>query len=220
MISQRLKAVADYLNVDDKVIDIACDHALLDIYLVKEKKLNNIIVSDINQNALNNAIANIKKYNLEKNITPVLSDGLENINHINHDTIVISGLGTINIIKILKEIKKFKHIKKIVIQANNDHYYLRSFITRQKFFISDESIIKDNGKEYITIVFKRGKKRYNKKELMYGPILIKNKEYKDYYINILNRAKTLLNNIPLEHKFERNIINQKIKKLTEIISEL
>ena len=34
-ISKRLKSLAGLITLDDKVADIGCDHALLDIYMVK-----------------------------------------------------------------------------------------------------------------------------------------------------------------------------------------
>lgn len=220
MISLRLKAVAEFIEIHDKVIDIACDHALLDIYLVRNKKLSNIIVSDVNQNALDNAIDNINKYNLSDEITPILSDGLDNINHQDKDTIIISGLGTRTIIKILKDIKKYKHISKLVIQANNDHYYLRSYLIKFGFYINNESLVKDANINYITIEFLRGKKRYKYKDLMFGPILSKDYKNKTYYEETLNQLELILNKIPENLKYERKLITKKTKKLTEIINEL
>ena len=38
--------VASLIEKDDKVIDIGCDHALLSIYLVENKKINRVIASD------------------------------------------------------------------------------------------------------------------------------------------------------------------------------
>ena len=54
------------------MVDIGCDHGLLDIYLVQTNKNIKVIASDINKNALSNAIKNIKKYKLE--ITLSLSE--------------------------------------------------------------------------------------------------------------------------------------------------
>ena len=68
MIDNRLKSLTKYVDKNDYIIDIGCDHALLDIYLVKNKIANNIIVSDISNNALKQGINNIKKYNLENYI--------------------------------------------------------------------------------------------------------------------------------------------------------
>ena len=65
MISDRLKSLVKYVNTNDKAIDIGCDHALLDVFLVKNNIVNNIIVSDVSSNALEQGINNIRKYNLE-----------------------------------------------------------------------------------------------------------------------------------------------------------
>ena len=100
-LSKRLSCIADYVDDNYSIVDIGCDHALLDIYLVQTRKNIKIIASDINQNALNNAILNIKKYKLENNITTVLSNGLDNIDMLGINTIVISGMGSHTIVGIL-----------------------------------------------------------------------------------------------------------------------
>ena len=41
MISNRLKSLVKYIKKNDSLIDIGCDHALLDIYLTKNQ-LNNV----------------------------------------------------------------------------------------------------------------------------------------------------------------------------------
>ena len=54
-ISKRLELIASFIPDNSKVIDIGCDHGLLDIYLYQNKKNISIIASDINEQALNNA---------------------------------------------------------------------------------------------------------------------------------------------------------------------
>ena len=73
-LSSRLKALADYIEDNDSMVDIGCDHGLLDIYLTLNKKNVKVIASDVNENALNNAKKNIKKYNLEDKISKRKSD--------------------------------------------------------------------------------------------------------------------------------------------------
>ena len=58
-ISKRLELIASFIPDNSKVIDIGCDHGLLDIYLYQNKKNISIIASDINEQALNNAKKNI-----------------------------------------------------------------------------------------------------------------------------------------------------------------
>ena len=98
-LSKRLEAVATLVDVGKRVIDVGCDHAYLDIYLTLNNN-NKCIATDINKNALNMAITNIKKYNLEDKIETKLTNGLEGLKIYKKDTIVISGMGTFTILEI------------------------------------------------------------------------------------------------------------------------
>ena len=60
---KRLNAIASLIEKDTNVIDVGCDHALLDIYLTLQNK-NKCIATDINENALNIAKKNIKNYKI------------------------------------------------------------------------------------------------------------------------------------------------------------
>ena len=46
-INDRLKKIGDLVDANSLCLDIGCDHALLDIYLVKEKNQQKAIASDI-----------------------------------------------------------------------------------------------------------------------------------------------------------------------------
>ena len=67
-LSKRLEAISSLVPINSNVIDIGCDHGLLDIYLYQSKISQKVIASDINENALNNAVNNIKNNKLEENI--------------------------------------------------------------------------------------------------------------------------------------------------------
>ena len=128
MISNRLKSLVKYVDKNDKIIDIGCDHALLDIYLIKNKIIDNIIVSDVHPSALNAGIENIKRYKLENKIDTRLGDGLKVLKEKDVvDTILISGMGT-NTIKTILDKDKLGSINKLIIQSNNDHELLRKYI--------------------------------------------------------------------------------------------
>lgn len=191
-LSRRLKSVAGLIYETDNVIDVGCDHALLGIYLVKNKILDYIIVSDVNQNAIESGLKNIRKHKLEKKVDARLGYGLEVID-VHTDTVVISGMGTNTIIKILTS-PNLKQIKKLIIQANNDHYLLRRFMILKGFYIGHEAVVYEKGHYYINIVFLRGKRKYSNKELKYGPILMY--ANKDYYEFMLKKKHAILDNIP------------------------
>lgn len=189
-ISKRLKDLSEHVLETDIVGDIGCDHALLDIYMVSKGIIPKSYASDVNEKALNCGINNINKYNLNDKITIKLDNGIENIpSDIN--TLIISGMGSSTIIKILSN-SNLNQINKLIIQSNNDYYLLRKFLINKGFYIYNETCSYDNNKYYINIVFKRGKKHYNKYELKYGPIL----KDKDYFNYLLNKYKDIYNKVP------------------------
>ena len=217
-LSKRLEAISSLVPNNSNVIDIGCDHALLDIYLYQQKISKKVIASDINENALNGAKENIKKYNLESVIETRLGNGLDTLEEKdNINTIVISGMGANTIVGILKNnYNKLKKVDTIIIQSNTKLYFLRKEITKLNYKISDELMIEDN-KIYTIIKFIKGKKRYNKKELYLGPILIKKNTDTFRMNNQLEteRLNILLNMIPKHKIFERFKIKKQLKIYTK-----
>ena len=217
-ISKRLRVISDFIPNNSFILDIGCDHALLDIYTVLTKKNIKAIASDINIKPLERARENVSKYKLNDKIIIKQGNGLSTYEK-NVDTVILSGLGSTTIVNILKEAKE-KDIKKLIISSNNDYYYLRKSICSLGFYIKDEQIVLDKGKYYPIIVFEKGQQKYNKFELKYGPVLLKNKS-KDF-INYLKLSKKKLIDIynSLANKyfikkillrFEINKINKSLK---------
>ena len=173
-LSIRLATIASLVPLNTNIIDIGCDHALLDIYLYQSKKVKKIIASDINENALNNARDNIEKYKLANVIETRLGNGLDTLkDKDNIDTIIISGMGAHTVVGILKNnLNKLKNVSTIIIQSNTKLAFLRKEVTKLNYKIQDEEIIKDSNKVYTIIKFVKGKQRYNQKQLYFGPILL------------------------------------------------
>ena len=219
-LSKRLKVVADYVEDNSKVIDIGCDHGLLSIYLVNNKKNIKVIASDINDNALSSARSNIKEYKLEGKIDIRLGKGLEVVSPEEIDTIVIAGMGSNTIVGILKYAKdKLKYVDNIIIQSNTDLYFLRKNITKLGYYIEDETLVEDKNIIYTVIKFKKGTRRYNYKELYLGPILInkKDKLFIKKYSKERNTLKMILKNITKGHYLYKMRIKRNIKIINDII---
>lgn len=169
-ISKRLRAIGDLIEDNSFILDVGCDHALLDIYVVSNKKNVRAIASDINEGPLKGARDNIRKYDLEDKIVLSNSDGLESYQE-GVDVIILSGLGSTTIIDILiggKDI--LDNIDEIIISSNNDYDYLRKNLGILGFTVDKELIVKDRNKYYQVIKFKKGILNYNKYELKYGKI--------------------------------------------------
>lgn len=215
-ISKRLKKIASLVDKNVNVVDIGCDHALLDIYLTLNNN-NKCIASDLRQNIIEQALKNIEKYNLENKIKLITSDGTKNIKIPLNSTIVISGMGASTIVNILQN-TDHTNIDNLVIQSNNDLELLRKKTILLNYYIFDEEVIYDKNKYYVIIKFKKGYKKYTKKELEFGPVLIhkKNKETKEFFKNIYDSNLYLIKKLNIKHLriiIKYLVINRNIKKL-------
>lgn len=214
-LSKRLKTIRDIVLREQSkgIIDVGCDHALMDIYLYLKDSSLNIVASDNKKDPLDSALENLKMYDLEDKIKLSLSDGIESIND-DIDTVIISGMGTETIIKILKN-DNIKHVKRMIISSNNKYPLLRKEITKLGFKINYEEIIFDK-KYYIVIEFIRGKENYTDEELEFGPYLLRNKDevFKEYYLNLLNKYENIINKISNKKLVD---IKNEINKIKEIL---
>ncbi len=220
-ISKRLEAISSLVPINSNIIDIGCDHALLDIYLYQKKICNKIIASDINANALNNAKENIKKNNLNDYIETRLGNGLDTLNQEdNINTIIISGMGGHTIIGILKNnLKKLDSINTIIIQSNTKLEFLRREVTKLNYQIEDEIMIEDNKKIYTIIKLIKGKKKYTKKELYFGPILLKKKDklFIESTKKELQKLNIYLKLLPKDRIIDRYKLKKEIRLYKDIV---
>lgn len=211
MFSKRLIEIASLIPSHSSVIDVGCDHGLLDIYLTINKSCK-CTASDINENCLDKAKTNIKKFKLEKEIELKKSVGLKEIDYKPSYYIVIAGMGTNTILDILDNC----HANNIVIQTNTELFDFRETIT-ENYIIMDEKVVCERGIYYVIMKLKRGIKKYNYSDYLIGPI-IKNKntgiykEYKQYlldkYIKIYESIPSLKLNKRLEIRSLVNIIKK------------
>lgn len=221
-LSPRLKQIANYIEDNSNMVDIGCDHGLLDIYLLQNKKNIKIIASDVNKNALNNAKNNIKKYKLEDKIKTILSNGLDSIDTTNTDTIVIAGMGSHTIAGILyNNLKKLKNVNRLIIQSNNDLDFLRYKVTKIGYYIVKEELVKDAGIIYTIIEFKKGYRFYTKKQLYFGPYLLKENSalFREKCEQELKKLKQFYPKIPKSHYHHRYKTYSRIKILKKILAK-
>lgn len=215
--SKRLKAITEFIDENDKIIDIGCDHALLDVYLKEEYPNINVIASDISEGAIKQAKKTIEKHNMDEEIDVRIGDGLTVADTDEYDTIVISGMGFYTIKDILSNKDKLKDVKKIIIQSNTDIIKLRKYIIKLGYKITKEKLIEDKDIVYTIIEFKPGVEKYNYKQIYLGPRLMENKDelFNDYYLKKLLKYENLLLQLP-----NNDILNRlHHKRLIKIIKE-
>lgn len=204
-ISKRLLAITEFIEENDKIIDIGCDHALLDIYLKEEMPSVSIIASDIHEGAIKQAKKNIEKHEMEDEIDLRLGDGLKIAEASEYDTIVIAGMGFHTIVDILSESKKLKNVKKIIVQSNTDVVKLRKAVIKIGYKITKEKLVEDNDIVYTIIEFRPGEEKYDYKQIYFGPRLMENKDelFKEYYSKKLLKYENLLLQLPSTDIFNR-----------------
>lgn len=218
-IDNRLKRITDFIPSDSYILDVGCDHALLDIYLALNRKNVKLIASDINENPLKIAKENIKKYNLEDEITLEKADGVSKIND-EVDTVVIAGMGTSTINDIINnDLKKLKNVKKIIISSHTSSFELRENMNKKGFKIIDEAVVFDKGKYYEIIVYSNGYEKLSKLDMKYGPIISKRKDEitKAYFNERYLKLIEIYKKIPNGNKKLKDDLNKKIKEIKKFL---
>ena len=198
ILNKRLGTLSAFINKNDVVLDIGCDHALLEIYLVLNKNIK-IIGSDINTGPLEKAKENIKKYHLSRKIELRYGDGLETMSS-DINTIVISGMGGQTIINILKDIKKYPNIKKLVISPNNDFELTRYEISKLGFYLKKEIMVYEGGKYYLISEYKIGKEKIDS---FFGRLDLNDNVVKNYYKYIYDTNQKIISMLGMKDRIKK-----------------
>lgn len=170
-LNNRLLEVSQFVDNKNSVIDVGCDHALLDIYLVENHLVKKIIASDNKEGPVSQARKNVQMHKLEDKIKVQLSDGIKKMDE-DTDTIVISGMGGYLMIGICKYLPdQLKQIKTIILSPNSDTETVRREFVKMGFFIDKESLVEEKGIIYPVIRFQKGKKHYSCEDYLLGPML-------------------------------------------------
>lgn len=145
----RLKAIADNVPKCETVADIGTDHAFIPIYLVLQGICRKAIASDIRKGPLRAADRNICRYGLANVIETRIGYGLQPLFDDEAETLIIAGMGGVLISDILKDgMRKAMRCKNIIIQPMYAAEYLREWLQRSGFEISDEDLAEEGNKLY------------------------------------------------------------------------
>ena len=157
-LSNRLQACCSFINPDDRVADIGCDHGYLGIHLLVSGIASSVIAADVNEGPLNSAIKNAAIYNVSDRIRFYLSDGVKNVPK-DFDTLVCAGMGADTMISILDAAPWLKSDKyHLILQCQSKRPELRKYLYDQGFSIIRETLAQD------------GKFIYPITEVVYAPV--------------------------------------------------
>lgn len=220
-INNRLKKIADFVPEQAKVMDIGCDHALLDIYLVKHKNISKCVASDVAASPLEAALKNITTYQVKEKIETRLGNGLDVYTE-DLDTIIISGLGGKTMQGIFnKHLEYLRTVSTIILSPNNYQMDIKKFLCRHGYYIEDEVFIQERKIIYQIIQFKKGKKRYSSLQYFFGPILLQRKGqlFLEFYRRELKSREILLTLLPHNYYLKRWKTKKEIKQIKRALEK-
>ena len=196
--SSRLHRVADMITPGRIVADIGTDHGYIPIYEVLTGRAGYAYACDVAEGPLGRARDNVSLYNVGDRVQTVLSDGLKGLKNIKDnipEAIVIAGMGGSLICRILSEgAEAAQNAKELILSPHSEWYDVRKFLYDNGYTITDEDMLREDGKYYVVIKAGPSKAGDNgtagsqrsdtsvalqdeqfRDELCYGPVLIRKK---------------------------------------------
>lgn len=179
-LSQRLKTIANYIQVGAKVADIGSDHAYLPIYLLQSGKASFAIAGEVNVGPYKSARDKVQSTGLSHKINVRLGDGLSVLSPEEVDTICIAGMGGTLICKILENgLDLLSTVSYLVLQPNVAEKNVREWLCLHGWELKGESILEEDEIIYEVLYAEKGdpnkpysKKPWNKNQwLELGPFL-------------------------------------------------
>ena len=207
-LNKRLTTISAFINKNDKVIDIGCDHNLLAIYMYQKQK-QKIVGSDINSEPLIKAKENLEKNDLSNTLELRLGNGLSTIK--DEDTVVISGMGGILITKILNNIDNY-NINKLIISPNDNFKLTREFITNKGYKIEKEIMVNDHNKYYLVSVYTKGNEKIN---YFFGKLSNKEPDNINYFNYLIETNNTIISKLSNKYIIKK----YKLKKENKLINK-
>ena len=202
LISKRLQTIASLIPAGASVADVGCDHAWLPIWLYEQGAIKNAVAMDINSGPLERAKEHIREHGLESVIKTRISDGLAGLLPGECNALVIAGMGGPLMERILEEGSHLlPGFEQMILQPQSDIPHFRQWLYDHGFFISDEKMVKEDGKFYPVIKASHAPEKWmnrpGKIQMYCGPVLLAKRDpvLKKYLEFRLRICKEILENL-------------------------
>ncbi len=219
----RLLTIASLVSDGEVVADIGTDHAYLSIYLAKANKAKKIYATDIAKKPLEVAKNNIYSFNVSDKVETLLENGISwtKSRNIKISSCIIAGVGSSTILDILKNDND--NIDCYIISSNTNLEPIREWVKKNKYYVEKEVIVLDNDIIYELMKVNKyaGQKIRTKQDLVFGPILKKDKQNKlflERWMKEEQKLHLLLTKIPehtkkhKQYKKRERFIKKMLKK--------
>lgn len=144
---KRLTALCSLIEKHKTIADIGCDHAYLSIYLIKTKKAERVIASDVKPLPLKKGRLNIKKEGVAEYISLRLSFGFSQYKQNEISAAVIAGMGGDTIIDIIST-APFKITFPLYLQPMTCSEKLLDYLNKNGYIIKNHKAVISAGRYY------------------------------------------------------------------------
>jgi len=159
-LSPRLKTISECVGTNAKIIDVGTDHAYIPIYLAQNGLSDTIFASDINEGPLEAARRNAREYGVEERIGFLHTDGLNDAEALDIDTVIIAGMGGEVISGILERACWLRERNiRLILQPQSKICELANWLDNNGYAIKDAMLVKDTGRIYVVMIVTIGASR-------------------------------------------------------------
>lgn len=173
-LSERLRAVADFVDDGMVLADIGTDHGYIPIALVQEGRCPRAVAMDINAGPLARAREHIAAAGLLEQIGTRRSDGMKELAIGEADCAIVAGMGGALTIRILEESRAVaESMKELILQPQSELFKVRTYLAERGYEILDEDMVLEDGKFYPMMKVRPGNPYgLTCEEANYGKILL------------------------------------------------
>lgn len=157
ILSKRLQSVAALVGESDRLIDVGSDHGYIAAFVLENKMSFQVIATDIHLLPADRARRYLNRQGYSEQSNVLCTDGLNGIDLLSSDTIVIAGMGGLEIVRILSDAMRSRKdslpiSSRYILQPQRSYEEVRSFLCAKGFSIQRETISIDRNRIYVIIL--------------------------------------------------------------------
>ncbi len=149
-------AVAGMVPAGCVAADVGCDHGFVSVYLAKHHICPHVYAADVRTGPLSRAREHIERSAAAGLVTPVLSDGLQNIPVGDEcgplpgaDVMIAAGMGGKLTIRILCDFpEKTARLSWLVLEPQSEPWLVRRWLAQNGFVMTRETLVLEEQKYY------------------------------------------------------------------------
>ena len=195
LLSRRLLKVYSLIPSCDTVVDVGSDHGKLGAYCLMTEKCRNVIATDIHEQPAQRTKLFLDGLGYGEKSRVLHTDGLTGVALTADMTVVIAGMGGLEMIKIISAAKEEGKIRPemcMVLQPQRSYEVLRAFLCESGFAIEEEAVELEKGHFYVVmrVVYTGKPYALSDAQLFLGPYILEKKP--DLFSEYMDHEKKLL----------------------------